>query len=502
MKALLYDKTFSLVDYCSGIISWSSNSKKNSAGDMVLWMKREAGMLASIQAAFLIVFDFEDELPIRNYAIQTTASSTAALAATIALSPDSSMDLHGSKVTIGFDYDFTASSFQTLTIRLNYTSGSIAGSVDVDLSGLASLKGRYKTVVNVPRTAVLTNCSLETNSAIAVAISNIMIEKGSVANDFIESHEKQCRIKNQGKVAGFIKKVKIKDDSEFKGFEITALQVEDVLRKRCIWGKYTATKSRIPLLQDLFEKNVSAPTAVARKLDNVFLETTYIDYSADVAEEYSNSGQNLDKIFSDKLGDSDFCFSATFDSFLKQIRVYFYKSYNHGAGSDTPIKMSVENGCLVSPSYTYDITNKKTSAIVCGTSGTSVQFKAVNDTPTGWDRDELYVDARDISTVDENGVAIAAARFQAMLVTRGTESLKDYKEASSFEAARQDGSELKLNRDYCLGDIVTVSMDDGAIEMDVKIEKVNRKGNKDGDSIDIGFGEEALSITKAFRLMR
>lgn len=465
-------------------------------------MKREAEMLASIQAAFLIVFDFEDEPPVRNYAIQTTASSTAALAATITLSPDSSMDLHGSKVSIGFDFDFTSSVPQTLTMKLNYTNDSVPESVAIDLSGLILSKGRFKTTVNMPRTAVIVDGTLETTSASAVVISNIMVEKGGVSNDFIESHEKQNRIKNQGKIAGFVKKVKIKDDSEFKGFEITALHVEDVLRKRCIWGKYTATKSKIPLLQDLFAKNVSAPTAVGRRLDNVFLETTYIDYSADVPEEYSNSGQNLDKIFSDKLGDSDYCFSATFDSFLKQIRVYFYKSYDHGMGSAAPIKMSVENGCLVSPAYTYDITNKKTSAIVCGTSGTTVQFKAVNDTATGWDRDELYVDARDISNVDENGVAIAAARFQAMLVTRGTESLKDYAESSSFEATRQDGSSLQLNRDFCLGDIVTVSMDDGAIMMDVKIEKVNRKGNKDGDSIDIGFGEEALSITKAFRLMR
>lgn len=82
----------------------------------------------------------------------------------------------------------------------------------------------------------------------------------------------------------------------------------------------------------------------------------------------------------------------------------------------------------------------------------------VGDEPAYLSRYELYVDAKDISEeeqVEDETVPIPEEKYIELLKTRGSEKLVDPKAASESEIAA-DSTQYVYNRDYFVGDYVTV----------------------------------------------
>lgn len=90
-----------------------------------------------------------------------------------------------------------------------------------------------------------------------------------------------------------------------------------------------------------------------------------------------------------------------------------------------------------------------------------------DDTGTGYDRRELYVDAKDISSDD-----LTPAQYQAALMQRGIEKLNENVLSNSLECVTIPLGNFVYKKDYDLGDIVTTKKNNWGIGQDLRITEI------------------------------
>ncbi|MCM1506946.1 MAG: siphovirus ReqiPepy6 Gp37-like family protein [Ruminococcus flavefaciens] len=149
---------------------------------------------------------------------------------------------------------------------------------------------------------------------------------------------------------------------------------------------------------------------------------------------------------------------------------------------------------LLSFDYSLDCSEYSNFAYILGT-GEGLQRKRAafynGSLPRYFERYEVYVDARDLSNEEQNGdetVQIPASEYTAMLQERGKEKITPVKQVSEFSIATDD-RQYQYNRDYFLGDYVTVQHD----RFGLKLPKVQLVGMIES------FDQNGYSLTPTFR---
>lgn len=90
-----------------------------------------------------------------------------------------------------------------------------------------------------------------------------------------------------------------------------------------------------------------------------------------------------------------------------------------------------------------------------------------DDTLTGLERRELFIDAKDISSED-----ITYEEYLAALTTRGYEKLNEQAFFDSYESSTVPSGNFEYKRDYDLGDIVTIRKTDWGLRTDMRITEI------------------------------
>lgn len=137
--------------------------------------------------------------------------------------------------------------------------------------------------------------------------------------------------------------------------------------------------------------------------------------------------------------------------------------------------------------YTANEQNYKTHAIVYGEGeGTerTVMETTVDFMAEGWQRRELVVDARDISSDD-----MTVEQYQSALIQRGSEKLAEYGIVECLEVTTLPYVNFAYKIDYDLGDIVTVRKKSWGLEMDKRITEVQEIYENGSFSIVPTFGD-------------
>lgn len=120
---------------------------------------------------------------------------------------------------------------------------------------------------------------------------------------------------------------------------------------------------------------------------------------------------------------------------------------------------------------TYMINNQleKTVAYVLGEGEGSERAMVIvgDDTGTGYDRRELYVDARDLSSE-----GLTSAQYQAALIQRGYEKLNENMLSNSLECVTIPLGNFTYKQNYDLGDIVTTRKSNWNVGQDLRITEV------------------------------
>ena len=112
---------------------------------------------------------------------------------------------------------------------------------------------------------------------------------------------------------------------------------------------------------------------------------------------------------------------------------------------------------------------------------------------SGWDREELWVDARDVQSENEDGSVMSDEEYEQAISERANEKFSENRMSESYEATITNANnQYTYGVDYNKGDWVTVVDDELKISIDVQITEVTKSVEGDREIVDIGFTYGAI----------
>ena len=173
-------------------------------------------------------------------------------------------------------------------------------------------------------------------------------------------------------------------------------------------------------------------------------------------------------------------------------------------GRDLTVNQSILPPAIFSPefntlgqlTYTESELNFKNTAIVAG-QGEGIERRVVEvGSSTGFDRHELFVDARDVAeeTEGDNPQPRPIEQIDADLVTRGQQKLTEYETEVYLEGQALTKSQLIYEHDYDLGDIVTLQNKEWGVTLDTRITEVKEIYEPGKTGIELTFGNNRPTL--------
>jgi hypothetical protein len=196
---------------------------------------------------------------------------------------------------------------------------------------------------------------------------------------------------------------------------------------------------------------------------------------------------------------ADAGFRTVFDN---ERKIFTFELYR---GRKTSCIFAKEFENLLSAQYTESVADFSNAALVKG-EGEGGERAAVTvfggdgKEPSGKDRFELYVDAKDLqSEQGEDTPPIPEADYRELLIFRGMEKLAQRAHVLSFDAAVNTHGNLRYKADFDLGDTVKVQSKEWGAELDAQITEITEFTDGEGVSLDLVFGNSLLTLTQKLR---
>ena len=305
-----------------------------------------------------------------------------------------------------------------------------------------------------------------------------------------------------GESAGVIEYKELStDDSGVQTIHIQGRLAESYLDYRTIYPTVSVSGKTSNTLRTLVNSNLINPEDTARKIPNIELASDQVAYGDSVS--YQKTGDTV------LLEVSKLCEANALGfrlQFFPRLYKFVFRVYQ---GTDRTVDQSAVNPVLFSSdlddilesNYSHNKSELRNFAYVAGEdSGTTRKVQTVGSA-TGISRRELFVDARDLQSEKEDGIAIPEAEYNSMLVERGKTSLEDYKDIESFSATlRTFGvTGYVFGVDFFLGDKVTVYDSRLKVRTNAVVTSVLTTYDEDGERMDITFGYEQPTIANKLR---
>ena len=172
------------------------------------------------------------------------------------------------------------------------------------------------------------------------------------------------------------------------------------------------------------------------------------------------------------------------------------------AQGNTPVVFSQDLKNIYTSSYTRNSNDARTTAYVAG-EGEGTDRKVIisgGASISGLDRVELYVDARDLQSTDENGNTLTTTQYTEALQNRGMEQLAEHQIAESYESTVNPiSSTSKYGQDYTLGDWVTVRDTRIGISIVAQVTSISSTSQGEQDILDVTFGHYKMGTIKRLK---
>jgi Siphovirus ReqiPepy6 Gp37-like protein len=117
----------------------------------------------------------------------------------------------------------------------------------------------------------------------------------------------------------------------------------------------------------------------------------------------------------------------------------------------------------------------------------------------GLSRIETFIDARDISEEDENQQALPEAEIIAKLQQRGQQKLLEFAQEFFLEGQVLTNSPFVYEKDYDLGDIVTIQNREWGVTRDARITEIKEIYEPGGFQIEATFGQSRPTLVKKLK---
>jgi hypothetical protein len=117
----------------------------------------------------------------------------------------------------------------------------------------------------------------------------------------------------------------------------------------------------------------------------------------------------------------------------------------------------------------------------------------------GLSRIETFIDSRDISEEDESGQALPEEQIIEKLRERGQQKLSEFAEEFFLEGQILTNSPFVYEKDYDLGDIVTIQNREWGVTRDARITEIKEIYEPGGFQIEATFGESRPTLVKKLK---
>lgn len=162
-----------------------------------------------------------------------------------------------------------------------------------------------------------------------------------------------------------------------------------------------------------------------------------------------------------------------------------------------PAIFSPEFNTLGQLSYVESELDYKNFAVVAGQGeGADRRIVMTGEDAIGFDRYELFVDARDVEeeTDDDPPQPIPENEIEQRLRNRGKQRLAEHVQEIYMEGQTLTKSRLVYEKDYDLGDIITIQNKDWNVTMDARITEIKEIYEQNGKKVELTFGNDRPTL--------
>lgn len=272
--------------------------------------------------------------------------------------------------------------------------------------------------------------------------------------------------------------------------------------------------SRITLLKELqkgnaetvirnyVESNCISPEESNRKLPNVFQgNNNNLGQQVDINSHYKPLLEEIEGIVkANELG-----FKIDLDLYEKK---YIFEVFK---GLDRTVNQSLNSKAIFSTqfdnvsnqNYIDSDNNYKNTVLVAG-AGEDANRKTllINNDNIGFDRLELFVDARDISdtkTVNEEEVPIPLDEYNKLLEARGIEKLAEHEKVETFDCTISDNETLVYRENFDLGDKVSIVNQKWGLLLHERIVSITETYDIEGLKIEMKIGNNIPTLIQKIK---
>lgn len=287
-------------------------------------------------------------------------------------------------------------------------------------------------------------------------------------------------------------------DQKSTELEIIAPSINSLLSRRLLYGQQSFTGGIENVMKSFVLINAVNPANPNRIIPNLHISSN-IGLPGTTTE--VGTGHQLDTFLYDVANKHDISWSVLMDVYNKRFVFHVWQGTDRSAEQtlNPHVIFSKDRENVIRQNYTESDSDYKNVALVAGEGeGVERTYLSVNDEISGWDRIELFVDARDLQStyLNDNGeeVYVPITEYQELLRERGKSKLSEHPQIITFESDIDLFANGVYGEDYFLGDKVSIKNDDLGIIMHTRIISVKETTTKAGTSLQVSFGSNIPSF--------
>jgi hypothetical protein len=279
-----------------------------------------------------------------------------------------------------------------------------------------------------------------------------------------------------------IEDVRVQSDAEDGSkLIVTGRSLESLLERRIVWDQTILSGDFQAGIERLLRENVVSPADPARAAPGMIFE--YSDDSAISALTINTqfTGQSIYDAVKKLCDANNLGFKVTLtDGNEFALSLYSGADRSYGQIQNPYVVFSPNFDNLINSNYFASKRELKTVTLVAGEgeglARTKVAVEIESGAGIGWERRELYTDARDLSS---NNGEVPSATYLKNLEQRGRNKLAENVVVKTFEGRADTLSKFVYGRDFFLGDIVQIANEYG-VEAASRVTEVVRSRDAEG----------------------
>lgn len=290
-------------------------------------------------------------------------------------------------------------------------------------------------------------------------VNEVMLELSSLFQKAMRNRDDLFVKVDNSDVVMFLESCEIETDTTtgdhiwFKGRSLSSL-----LDRRIVWEQTSLTGSIEACIEKLLNNEIIHPKISSRKMNNfIFVKSSDSNLSK-IKIDTQYTGTNLLEAISELCSINNVGFDVSLDDQNRFcFSLYLGKDRSHDQAINQEVIFSPEFDNLVNTSYYESIDQFKNVALVAGEDEAQNRKTLTLGDASGYKRRELFVDARDLQTIKEDGSTISDTEYNAQLRQRGEEKLSENKYLKIFEGKIDPTINFIYGRDFFKGDVVQLS---------------------------------------------